>query len=274
MEKDLQKFALELKQMVIEAAHDAGNQGVHIGGALSMTDIMAVLYGSLMRYDPQHPKDENRDRLILSKGHDALGLYVSLCASGYFTKEELKENYLTDGGFLPTHPVKNIEKGIECSTGSLGQGLAYGMGLAIAAKKQGRPSRIFVVMGDGECDEGSCWESFTSAVHYGLDNLLVYIDLNGMQSDGSTADIMPINLVGALSALGWNVFEADGHDVADLLEKSRKAMEEKHRPSVIVAKTIKGKGVSFMENDNSWHHGHMSEAQYLLAKKELEDGNQ
>ncbi len=272
MKKDLKKLALELKQMIIEAAHDAGNQGVHIGGALSMTDIMAVLYGELMNYDIQNPSDKNRDRLVLSKGHDALGLYVALCASGFFSKEELKSNYLQDEGFLPTHPVKNIEKGIECSTGSLGQGLAYGIGLAIAAKKQGRKSRVFVVMGDGECDEGSCWEGFTSAVHYSLDNLLLYIDLNGLQSDGATSEIMPIRIAAALDAIGWNVMEADGHDVDDLLSKSKKAMQESGRPSVIIAKTVKGKGVSFMENDNSWHHGHMNETQYEQAKKELAEG--
>ena len=266
-------FSRRIKLKIIETAHDAGNQGVHIGGALSCADILAVLYGGVMNYNPTTPLDKNRDRLILSKGHDCLGLYAALNVAGFITDEELKTNYLQDGGFLPTHPVKYLEKGIECSSGSLGMGLAFGIGEALAAKMDGRTNRIFVIQGDGECDEGSCWEAFMAARQYKLNNLVLFIDKNGLQSDGATVDIMPINLAPALQAIGWNVIEADGHDLEELLEATEEVLLSEDKPSVIVASTVKGKGVSFMENNNAWHHGHLTEDQYRQAMEELNNGN-
>lgn len=273
MNERIKDFSKKIKLKIIETAHDAGNQGVHIGGALSMADILAVLYGDIMKYDVQNPKDNNRDRFILSKGHDCLGLYAALNIAGFITDEELRANYLQDFGFLPTHPVKNIEKGIECSSGSLGMGLAFGIGEALAAKMENRSSRIYVVVGDGECEEGSCWEAFMSAVQYKLDNITLFLDRNGLQSDGFTKDIMPVNYPVAFKALGWNVIEVDGHDVEALEKSVIDAIEFPERPTVIIADTVKGKGVSFMENNNAWHHGHLTEEQYQQAMEELNNGN-
>ena len=267
-------FSKKIKLKIIETAHDAGNQGVHIGGALSCSDILAVLYGLVMKYNTSNPFDPNRDRLIFSKGHDCLGLYAALNVAGFISDEELKTNYLQDDGFLPTHPVKCLEKGIECSSGSLGMGLAFGIGEALAAKMEGRKNRVFVIQGDGECDEGSCWEAFMAASQYKLNNLVLFIDKNGLQSDGATSSIMPINFAPALDALGWNVIEVDGHDLDELFEATQKAMLSDEKPTVIIATTVKGKGVSFMENNNAWHHGHLTEEQYQKAMEELRNGNQ
>lgn len=274
MNEKIRDFSKQIKLKIIETAHDAGNQGVHIGGALSMADILAVLYGGIMKYDLQNPKDNNRDRFILSKGHDCLGLYAALNVAGFITDEELRTNYLQDDGFLPTHPVKCLEKGIECSSGSLGMGLAFGIGEALAAKMTGRKNHIFVIQGDGECDEGSCWEAFMAARQYKLNNLVLFIDKNGLQSDGATSDIMPIEIARALRSLDWNVLEVDGHNLDELYKATRKALQSEGKPTVIVATTIKGKGISFMENNNAWHHGHLTEEQYQQAMEELENGNQ
>lgn len=271
---EIKDLSFRIRRTIIEAAHDAGNQGVHIGGALSMADILAVLYGEFMNYDIHNPLAESRDRLVLSKGHDCLGLYAALAEVGFITKQELKDNYLQDGGFLPTHPVKYVEKGIECSSGSLGMGLGFAIGEALAMKMNKIDNHIFVIMGDGECDEGSGWEAFIAAKQYKLDNIVLYIDKNGLQSDGAVADIMPINLAGALRELGWHMIEANGHDVAELYAATRQAVSNTDAPTVIIAETVKGKGVSFMENNNAWHHGHLSEEQYEQAIKEISDGNQ
>lgn len=265
----LKEFSLNIRKTIIQAAHDAGNQGVHIGGALSITDVLAVLYGTVMNFDVNDP---NRDRLIFSKGHDCLALYSVLTEIGLITRDELKDNYLQDGGFLPTHPVKNISKGIECSSGSLGMGLGFGIGEALAAKLQHRNSRVFVICGDGECDEGSNWEAFMAAKQYKLDNLILYIDKNGFQSDGAVADIMPIDLHNALNALGWNVYEVDGHDVTAILSATTEALHHTGGPSVVIADTTKGKGISFMENNNAWHHGHLTQEQFEQSMEELNHG--
>lgn len=271
---DLKELALNIRKTIIQGAHDAGNQGVHIGGALSVVEILAALYGRYLKYNLSNPMDENRDRVIFSKGHDCLALYATLAAIGFISREELKDNYLKDGGFLPTHPVKNISKGIECSSGSLGMGLSYGIGTALALKKKGLGCRVFVIMGDGECDEGSCWEAFIAARQYRLDNLILFIDKNGLQSDGAVSDIMPINLQSSLTSLGWNVCEVDGHNVESVCSAIQDAISQKEgTPSVIIADTVKGKGVSFMENDNAWHHAHMSQTQYEQSLSELENGN-
>ena len=211
--------------------------------------------------------------MVLSKGHDCLGLYAALAEVGFITKQELKDNYLQDGGFLPTHPVKYVEKGIECSSGSLGMGLGFAIGEALAMKMKKIDNHIFVIMGDGECDEGSGWEAFIAAKQYKLDNIVLYIDKNGLQSDGAVADIMPINLAGALRELGWHVYEVDGHKVEAILEATNSALTNSDAPSVIIADTVKGKGVSFMENNNAWHHGHLSQEHYEQAMEELSHGN-
>lgn len=268
--EQIKSFAHDIRLSVINGAHNAGRQGVHIGGALSCVDILAVLYGAVMNIDPMNPCDVNRDRLILSKGHDCLALYAVLKEKGFITAEELKENYLQDGGFLPTHPVKNLEKGIEFSGGSLGLGLGFGIGEALAARINNKSYKTFVIMGDGECDEGSCWEAFIAASHYKLNNLILYVDKNGFQSDGAIADIMPIDITSALKALGWNVYEVDGHDTDVLYDVTIEALGNENTPSAIIANTVKGKGVSFMEGNNAWHHGHLTEEQFEQSINELE----
>lgn len=268
-EVDLKKLAQNIRLSVLNGAHDAGNQGVHLGGALSCVDILAVLYGAVMNINPQNPLDESRDRLIFSKGHDCLALYAALKEKGFISAQELKDNYLKDGGFLPTHPVKYLEKGIEYSSGSLGLGLGFGIGEALAARINGKGYNTFVIMGDGECDEGSGWEAFVAAKQYRLNNLILYVDRNGFQSDGAVSDIMSVDIASVLCAIGWNVYEIDGHNTDIILETTVAALKNTDAPSAIIAKTIKGKGVSFMENNNLWHHGHLSQEQYEQAINEL-----
>lgn len=267
--EQIKKVAHDIRISVIQGAHDAGNQGVHIGGALSCADILAVLYGEVLRIDPNEPLNDNRDRLILSKGHDCLALYACLKEKGFITSEEFKDNYLQDGGFLPTHPVKCLEKGIECSSGSLGLGLGFGIGEALAARLNCKSYRTFVIMGDGECDEGSCWEAFIAAKQYNLNNLILYIDKNGFQSDGAVDNIMHIDIASALRVLGWNVFEINGHDTDAIYNATMEALESTDSPSAIIAETVKGKGISFMENNNAWHHGHLTNEQYEQSLNEL-----
>ena len=237
---------------------------------MSMAEILAVLYGRVMRYDPYFPEDEGRDRFILSKGHCCIGLYAALNILGVISDEELRANYQTDGGFLPAHTIKNPGKGIECSSGSLGMGLSFGIGKALAAKLDGREYRTFVVAGDGECNEGEIWEAVAAAKQYRLDNLILIIDRNRFQLDGATGEIMDIDLVSALIGFGWNVSEADGHDIEALVTALTDAAKSGDNiPRAIVANTVKGKGVSFMENNNAWHHAGISREQYSAAGEEL-----
>lgn len=263
-----QEFALNERRLIIETGHHLGRLAVHYGPALSMADIFAALYGCVLNYDASDPGNGRRDRLILSKGHAYPALYASLCLAGYFSKEEFMNNYMTDGGFLPAHPVKNISKGIETSSGSLGHGLSLGVGKALAAKKKGEEWMTYVLLGDGECEEGSVFEAMTLAPRLRLDNLVIFIDHNKLQQDGTTEETLPINYPELLKCLGWNVAECDGNDIASLLQ----ALDNNPRdgkPYAIVGDTVKGKGVSFMENDNKWHHASLSKKQYAQALEEL-----
>jgi transketolase len=267
----LEELSLDIRRRIINAAHHVKGEGVHLGGALSMVDILSVLYGDVMNFNPANPTDENRDYFILSKGHDCLALYAALNAIGCITDEELNNNFLTNGGFLPTHTVKNLNKGIECSGGSLGMGLSFAVGKALAAKFSNKNSKIYVILGDGECNEGSCWEAMMSAKQYKLDNLIVFIDRNQLQSDGSTSAIMDVDLLSAVKAMGWETVEIDGHDIEAIYAalEDFSSMEDNCLPKAIIAKTIKGKGISFMENNNAWHHGYLSDEQYEIAINEL-----
>ena len=266
---ELREFAAKIRKCIIETVYSSG-QSAHIGGAMSMADILAVLYGGVMRYNPSDPEDGERCRFILSKGHCCVGLYAALNILGVISDEELKANYQTDGGFLPAHTVKNPGKGIECTSGSLGMGLSFGVGKALAAKLDGREYRTFVVAGDGECNEGEIWEAAAAAKQYRLDNLILIIDRNKYQLDGATADIMDIDPVAALKGFGWNVTEADGHDMEELVAALTEAAKGGCGiPCAIVANTVKGKGVSFMENNNAWHHSNISHEQYRAAMEEL-----
>jgi transketolase len=267
---DLISLSLDIRRRVINAAHNVKGQGVHLGGALSIVDILAALYGKIMNFNPTNPTDENRDRFILSKGHDCLALYATLNAIGCITDTELRNNYLTDGGFLPTHTEKNLSKGIECSSGSLGMGLSFAVGKALAAKLNDKNYQVFTILGDGECNEGSCWEAMMAAKQYKLDNLIMIIDRNKLQSDGTTREIMNVDLLSSVNAMGWQTVELDGHNIETIVANLNTLVLVKgNMPKAIIANTIKGKGVSFMENNNIWHHGYLSDDQYKIAINEL-----
>ena len=266
----IKDFAKAIRREIIESAYATGRIGVHLGPALSLTDYLAVLYGGGANISPAMRYDENRDRVILSKGHAYAALYSALCLRGFFSKEEFRANYMTDGGKFPAHPIKQLDMGIECSSGSLGMGLAYAVGKALNAKKKGLTYTTFVAMGDGECDEGSTYEAFLSAVQFKLDNLVVFIDHNGFQQDGRTNALMNIPFVAYLSAIGCNVQEIDGNDIDAICDVLENREESNDKPLVIVGHTIKGKGISFMENENTWHHAVLDEGHYKLAMEELQ----
>lgn len=266
---EVKELAKQLRREIIESSYATGKIGVHIGPALSCADYLAYLYGKQMNVGPDKVQDENRDRFVLSKGHAYTALYSILSIRGFFSQEEYRANFMTDGGLYPAHPIKQLEKGIECSSGSLGMGVSFAVGKAIAAKKRGLSYKTYVLMGDGECNEGSTFEAFTSAAQFKLDNLVVFIDHNGYQQDGTTKDVMNIPFVNMLQSLGWDVVEIDGNDIDEIDNAFTNRKEGSGKPFAIVGKTVKGKGVSFMEGVNSWHHASMKEEQYIQAMDEL-----
>ena len=253
---------------IIRLAYSVGNKGAHIGSALSCTDIFAVLYGNVLNYNVLQPMWTQRDRFLLGKGHGALALYAALHEVGFISKTELYQ-YQENGGAFPGQPVMNSKYGIEVSCGSLGHMLSVGEGIALSAKSLGTDYNTYVLLGDGECNEGTIWESAMSSAHFKLDNLVAIVDVNGMQSDGISHAILDMgNLPEKWGAFGWDVLEVNGHDVIEL-DSAFHSIEHNGKPTVILAHTIKGKGISFMENDNKWHHNHLSKEQYLLALSEL-----
>ena len=266
---EIKNLAKKLRREIIESSYATGKIGVHIGPALSVADYLAYLYGSQMNVSPEATFSEDRDRFVLSKGHAYTALYSILSLRGFFSREEYRSNFMTDGGLYPAHPIKQLEKGIECSSGSLGMGLSFAVGKAIAAKKKNLSYKTYVVMGDGECNEGSTFEAFASAAQLKLDNLVVFIDHNGYQQDGTTQDIMNIPFASILGSLGWDVAEIDGNDVDAIDAAFKNHQEGTGKPFVIIGMTVKGKGISFMEGVNSWHHASMNEEQYQQAIEEL-----
>jgi len=263
-----EEWARDIRREIIEASHDVGRLGVHIGSALSAADILAVLYAEVLKYDVKNPRSENRDYFVLSKGHAYIGYYAALAKAGFFSNQDIKEQFMTDGGWLPVHPVKNLDKGIEFSGGSLGTGMPFAVGKAYAHKLNGKPNKVYSLVGDGECDEGSIWEAFMSAANLGLDNLTVVIDKNGMQQDGTTDEVLAVDNESLAKACKWNVIVVDGHNHNELISAFAQSFDNR-KPKCIIAKTVKGKGVSFMENDNNWHHANMNEKQYNQAVEEL-----
>ena len=247
--------------------YSAGPQGAHIGGSLSLCEILSVLYHDTMKYDKDNPADPSRDRLILSKGHGAIALYAALKSIGLFSDEELA-SYKHDGSILTAHPTYLPEKGMEFASGSLGQGLSIGVGVALALKRKANPAKIFVIVGDGECNEGSVWEAASSASHYGLDNLVCIVDKNMLQYDGNTADILDMgDLSQKFRSFGWDTEECNGHD-CDELSKAFSCSHDK--PLAVICNTVKGKGISFIEGQYKWHNSSLTEAQFNDAMKELE----
>ena len=242
----------------------------HIGGSLSAMDILTELYFEELRIDPARPQAPERDRFVMSKGHCTPALYSVLALRGYFPEKEL-ELFRSIEGHMSGHPDMVHVPGVDMSTGSLGQGLSAAVGMALSAKLDGAGYRVCALMGDGEIEEGQIWEAAMSAAKYGLSNLCGIVDVNGLQIDGRTADVMPSEPLDAkFAAFGWNVIKADGHDFDSLRAAFAAARAEKDRPSVILAKTVKGKGVSFMENQAGWHGKAPNAEQYERAVAELD----
>jgi len=240
----------------------------HLGSCLSIADILACLYWRVLRVDPRNPSLPDRDRLILSKGHAAAILYATLAERGFFPAEEL-ESYCQHGSRLTGHVTSGVP-GVELSSGSLGHGLPVGCGMALAAKREGLPFRTFVLLSDGELDEGSNWESFLFAPQHGLDNLIAIVDYNKIQSFGRTEDVLDLEpLADKLRAFRWAVREVDGHDCQQLADAFDALPFETGRPSIIIAHTIKGKGVSFMEDLLAWHYSSPSDQQLQQALAEI-----
>ncbi|KAA0012291.1 MAG: transketolase [Thermoplasmata archaeon] len=265
--KDLKRKALEIRKWVIESVYRAGSG--HPGGSLSIADVMACLYFHEMRHNPKDPKWPDRDRLVLSKGHAAPALYAALALAGYFPVEELK-NLRKIGHFLQGHPCMKKVPGVDMSTGSLGHGLSVAVGMALAGKLDGKDYRVFVILGDGEVQEGQIWEAANSASHYKLDNIIAILDRNGLQIDGPTEEIMHVEPIAwRWQAFGWDVIEIDGHDIEEILDTFHE-IKMNEKPTIIIANTIKGKGVSFMEGTLSFHGKPPSEEQYKKAMSELE----
>ena len=241
----------------------------HLGGSFSAMDILTVLYFDVMNVDPRDPANPDRDRFVLSKGHCTPALYPVLAQRGFFPEEDLKLFRSIDG-HMSGHAEMRHVKGVDMSTGSLGQGISAAVGMALAGKMDKKNYRVYSVLGDGEIEEGQVWEAFMSAAKYGLDNLCAVIDVNGLQIDGKTADVMPTEpLDKKMEAFGWNVIQANGHDLAALSAAFEQAKANTGAPTVILAKTVKGKGVSFMENDAGWHGKAPNAEQYEKARGEL-----
>lgn len=260
------KTASEMRIDVIKMTYLAGAQGAHIGGSLSTIEIIAVLYTAVMHIDSQQPLMDERDRFILSKGHGAIGLYAALRQAGYLTQEELW-TYKTNDSIISAHPSLLPQKGMEFASGSLGQGLSLGVGTCLAMKYKGNnTSKVYVMIGDGECDEGSVWEAASSANHYNLSNLICIVDKNGLQYDGLTTDILNMdNLAEKWKSFGWEVRVIDGHDIESVYD----ALTVEHKkPLAIIANTVKGKGVSFAENNYKWHNAKLTKEQYEQALAE------
>ena len=266
--KNIKNFAFQVRKNILEMAVVAGASSAHFGGALSITEIVATLFAYQMKIDKKNPKWEERDRFILSKGHACLAYYAALCEVGYISNNELKTFEQNDTNLLG-HPVINRDLGIEFSNGSLGMGLSLGIGVAISSKRKKKNFNVYVIVGDGECNEGSIWEGAMAAPNFNLDNLYVIIDKNNFQQTGSNKEIMNVgNLKDKWSSFGWHTVELDGHNVKDLYNFFQENKNIK-KPKAIIANTIKGKGFSFSENNNDWHHSILSKSFYEKAIKEL-----
>lgn len=264
---ELELIAQNMRKDIFKMALNSGTKGAHIGGAMSAVEILAVLYGEVMRYDVSNPEWEERDRFILSKAHGAIGLYAALKYAGYLSKDDI-EGALQENSFLYKHPKYDLRHGFEFSGGSLGQGLSLGVGTALALKKRGnKNARVYVLLGDGECDEGSVWEAATSVIHFGLKQTTVIVDMNRLQNDGTTEQVMNLgNMAKRWKSIGFDVIEVDGHNVVEIRDG---LLTETCNPKVVLAHTVKGKGVSFAENIVDWHISYFTQEMYEQAMKEL-----
>ena len=265
--KDLKVTANNIRKSIIEEVYSAASG--HSGGSLSAADILTVLYFYQMNIDPKDPKNENRDRFVLSKGHASPVLYATLAERGYFSKDELK-SFRKLGSMLQGHPDMKGVPGVDMSTGSLGQGLSAANGMALASKIDSKGYRVYALLGDGEIEEGQIWEAAMTSSHYKLDNLCVIVDNNNLQIDGSVDNVMNVYPIDEkFKSFGFEVFTVDGNNIDELIAVFEKAKTVKGKPTAIVAKTVKGKGVSFMENQVGWHGKAPKEEEYNQAMDEL-----
>ncbi len=251
-----------MRRKIVDISYTSGTS-THIGGALSMVDIMAVLYGHVLNFDPKNPTWEDRDRFILSKGHGVLGFYPALLATDIISEEKFS-SFQQNGSDLIAHPVMNLALGIESSSGSLGHGISMAVGLAYAAKLKNKEYHTYSLIGDGEANEGSVWEAAMLAAHLKLNNLTVILDNNKMQNDGAGSDVLSIdNFAERFAAFGWHTIEVDGHNISQIEQAFNQ--RNNHKPKMIIAHTIKGKGITFMENDKNWHHNRLTKPLYEQA---------
>lgn len=260
--EQLNHDALWMRRRILDLALKAGSSGAHLGGALSLVEILATLYGVAKISD-----DDKRDRIILSKGHGALALYTALEKHGILSSEVV-ETFETNGTHLYAHASRDISKGIEFSGGSLSLGISFSVGVALACKEKNLDNRIYVIVGDGECNEGLFWESIMAINQFKLNNMTIIIDNNGLQADGPTNEIIDLSpMADKLNAFGFDAISIDGHDVSAIYQALSRENGEK--PQAIIANTVKGKGVSFMENSAAWHHGVLNQKKYDKAIEEL-----
>lgn len=258
--------ATKARLLAVQMVHDAASG--HPGGSLSCLDVLTTLYFDVMHVDPKNPQDPNRDRFVMSKGHCSPAMYPVLSLRGFFPQEELKMFRSIDG-HMSGHVEMHVP-GVDMSTGSLGQGISTAVGMALAGKINKKNYRVYSILGDGELAEGQVWEAMMSAAKYGLDNLCACVDVNGLQIDGRTCDVMPTEpLDKKFEAFGWHVIQIDGHNYEEIEAAYKEAAETKGKPTMILAKTVKGKGVSFMEDDAGWHGKAPNDEQFEQAKAEL-----
>ena len=262
------EFKKNLTKNILEMALSAGANSSHFGGALSVADIISTLFSYKMKFEENNPKWEDRDRFILSKGHACLAYYAALCEIGFIKKDDLKTFEKNDSDLLG-HPVRNVELGIEFSNGSLGMGLSLGIGVALSLKKKNKANNVFVIMGDGECNEGSVWEALMAAPNFNLGNLNLIIDKNNFQQTGDNKSIMDLgSLKNKIESFGWNTTEIDGHNINEIYNYF-KNIDNNNKPNALIANTIKGKGFSFSENNNTWHHSILTKELYDKALSEI-----
>lgn len=265
--KELQILATKVRMNVIEGVYNA--KSGHPGGSLSISDLLAYLYSEVMNVDPKNPKNPERDRLVLSKGHCAPGLYGILAEMGYFDKSEIK-TLRQIGSILQGHPDMNKVPGVDMSSGSLGQGISAACGMALAGKIDNKDYRVYAIVGDGESEEGEVWEASMFAAHKKLDNLTVIIDYNGLQIDGPIEEVCsPLPFDKKFEAFGFHVITMDAHDFNDIERAFNEAKEVKGKPVAIIQRSVKGKGVSFMENKAGWHGKAPNDEEYEIAMNEL-----
>ena len=266
--KELELVAYKIRKHALIGVHSA--KSGHPGGSLSIAEILSVLYFDEMNVDANNPKNPDRDRFVLSKGHCAPALYGALAEKGYFPKEDIRTLRQADS-YLQGHPDMKHIPGVDMSTGSLGQGICAANGMALAAKLDGKSYRVYAVLGDGECEEGQVWEAAMFASHYKLDNLTAFVDFNGLQIDGDITKVMnPTPFDQKFKSFGWNVITIDAHSVGEIKSAIESAKNCKGKPTVIIAKSVKGKGVSFMENNAAWHGSAPNDEQFETAMKELD----